>query len=125
MSSSTGSEPDNSNTAVLEPDQKKATKPRDSTKPRRQPPYNVVLLDDNDHTYEYVIEMVMGLFGYDKVKSFKLACEVDYVGRVVLLTTTKEHAEFKRDQIHAFGPDKRIERCAGAMSAIIEPAEET
>jgi ATP-dependent Clp protease adaptor protein ClpS len=43
---------------------------------------------------------------------------------VIVLTTTKEHAELKRDQIHAFGPDKRIPRCAGAMSAVIEPATE-
>lgn len=43
-------------------------------------------------------------------------------GRVVLLTTTKEHAEFKQEQVHAFGPDRRIKECAGAMSCIIEPA---
>lgn len=28
------------------------------------PPYNVVLLDDNDHTYEYVIEMLRAVFGF-------------------------------------------------------------
>ena len=27
------------------------------------PPWNVVLLDDNDHTYEYVVEMLLKLFG--------------------------------------------------------------
>ncbi len=26
------------------------------------PQYNVVLLDDNDHTYEYVIEMLMEIW---------------------------------------------------------------
>jgi ATP-dependent Clp protease adaptor protein ClpS len=82
-----------------------------------------VLLDDNAHTYDYVIEMLGRLFGYEKVKAFNLACEVDYVGRAIVLTTTKEHAEFKRDQIHAFGPDHRMEHCEGSMSAIIEPAE--
>lgn len=25
---------------------------------RRQPPYNVILLNDDDHTYRYVIEML-------------------------------------------------------------------
>ena len=35
--------------------------------------------------------------------------------------TTKEHAELKRDQIHAFGKDVLIPRCAGSMSASIEP----
>ncbi len=36
-------------------------------------------------------------------------------------STTKERAEFKRDQIHAFGKDDLIARCQGSMSAIIEP----
>jgi ATP-dependent Clp protease adaptor protein ClpS len=47
---------------------------------------------------------------------------VDTSGRVILLTTTKEHAELKRDLIHAFGPDPLIPRCKGSMSATIEPA---
>ena len=30
-------------------------KPVTEEKTKRQPPYNVVLLDDDDHTFEYVI----------------------------------------------------------------------
>jgi ATP-dependent Clp protease adaptor protein ClpS len=52
----------------------------------------------------------------------QMAVEVDSTGRVIVLTTTKEHAELKRDQIHAFGPDPLSSReCVGSMSAIIEP----
>ena len=50
--------------------------------------------------------------------------EVDTTGRVILLTTTKEHAELKRDQIHGFGKDFLLARSKGPMSAIIEPAED-
>ena len=35
----------------------------------------------------------------------------------------KEHAELKRDQIHAFGADVRVPTCAGSMSAVILPAD--
>ena len=94
---------------------------RDS-RARRQPPYNVVLLDDDDHTYAYVIEMLKALFGHPEEKGFQLAEEVDTTGRVIVLTTTMEHAELKRDQIHAYGKDPRMERCKGSMSAIIEPS---
>ena len=87
------------------------------------PQYHVVLLDDDDHTYDYVIEMLMKLFGHSRGTAFQMACEVDLAGRVVVDTTTKERAELKRDQIHAYGPDWRILRCQGSMSAIIEPAE--
>lgn len=109
--------------AVATPEVKPAEKPSKPA-PRRQPPYHVVLLNDNDHSYEYVIEMLGRLFAHDKVKAFLMAAEVDTTGRVIVDTTTKERAELKRDQIHAYGPDWRLERCKGSMSAVIEPAPE-
>ena len=45
-------------------------------------------------------------------------------GRVIVLTTTREHAELKRDQIHAFGKDLMTASCKGSMRATIEPAEQ-
>jgi ATP-dependent Clp protease adaptor protein ClpS len=90
---------------------------------RRQPPYHVILLDDDHHTFEYVIAMLQQLFGYPPEKGYQLALEVHTTGRVIVLTTTREHAELKRDQIHAFGPDPTASRgSAGSMSAYIEPA---
>ena len=83
----------------------------------------MVLLNDDDHTYEYVIIMLQKLFGHPPEKGFQMAKEVDTTGRVIVLTTTKEHAELKQDQIHAFGPDPLMPRCAGSMSAVIEPVE--
>lgn len=99
-------------------------KEQEERKIKRQPPYNVVLLNDDDHSYDYVINMLAALFGYPPEKGFQLAKEVDTSGRVIVLTTTKEHAELKQDQIHAFGPDPFIARCKGSMSAVIEPAPE-
>jgi ATP-dependent Clp protease adaptor protein ClpS len=90
---------------------------------RRQPPYHVILLNDDDHSYEYVIEMLKDLFGYPVEKGFQLARIVDTQGRAIVCTTSLERAELKRDQIHAYGPDRRIARCKGSMSAVIEPAE--
>jgi len=86
------------------------------------PLWNVILLDDDDHTYEYVIVMLGALFRYPREKAYQMAKEVDATGRVIVLTTNREQAEFKRDQIHAYGKDDRIERCAGSMSATIEQA---
>jgi ATP-dependent Clp protease adaptor protein ClpS len=99
-----------------------AVKPKQDVKPRRQPPYNVVLLDDDDHTYEYVVEMLGKIFGHSKERAFVMAVEVDATGRVIVDTTTRERAELKRDQIHAYGTDRRIAACKGSMSALIEPA---
>lgn len=86
------------------------------------PQYHVVLLDDDDHSYDYVVEMLVKLFGHDRDTAFRMACEVDASGRVIVETTYKERAGLKRDQIQSFGPDWRIPRCKGSMSAIVEPA---
>jgi ATP-dependent Clp protease adaptor protein ClpS len=90
---------------------------------KRQPPYNVILLNDDDHTYEYVIELLKALFGHPVEKGYQLAKVVDTQGKAIVCTTSLERAELKRDQIHAYGPDPRIPRCKGSMSAVIEPAE--
>jgi len=90
---------------------------------RLQPRYHVVLLDDDDHTYAYVIEMLGRLFGYATERAYQLAVEVDVTGRVIVETTTLERAEFKRDQIRAYGADPRLERSNCSMAAIVEPAE--
>jgi ATP-dependent Clp protease adaptor protein ClpS len=100
----------------------RSTREKEEEKTKRQPPYNVILLNDDDHTYDYVIDMLRKLFGYPVEKGFQMAKEVDTNKRVIVLTTTKEHAELKRDQIHAFGPDPRLARCKGSMSSVIEPA---
>jgi ATP-dependent Clp protease adaptor protein ClpS len=104
--------------------------PRPSTAPdteilERQelvPLYRVVLLDDNDHTYDYVIEMLQKIFIFTLDQAYRHAEEVDRAGRTVLIVCELGEAEFARDQIHSYGPDWRLPRSQGSMSAIIEPA---
>ena len=95
---------------------------KEKQKTKGLPPYNVVLLDDNDHSYEYVIHMLKTLYGHPPEKGYRMAIEVDTTGRVIVATTNLEQAELKRDQIQAFGPDPLIPRCKGSMSATVEPA---
>ena len=95
-----------------------------SEKPKRQPPYHVVLWNDDDHSYEYVIAHADGVCSATRPRrGFMMAKEVDTQGRVIVLTTTREHAELKRDQIHAYGKDDLVAGCKGSMRATIEPAE--
>jgi ATP-dependent Clp protease adaptor protein ClpS len=98
-------------------------KKQEKQSPKKQPRYNVILWNDDDHTYAYVITMLLELFNHPVEKGYQLAQEVDAQGRVVVLTTTLEHAELKRDQIHAYGKDVQIANCRGSMSATIEPVE--
>ncbi len=99
------------------------TAPDTETHEREQtvPLYRVVLLDDNDHTYDYVIEMLQRLFIFTGEEAYRHAEEVDRTGRTVLIVCELKEAEFARDQIHAYGRDWRLERSKGSMSAVIEP----
>ena len=85
------------------------------------PLYNVVLLDDDEHTYEYVIEMLCSVFGHTVEQAYGMACEVDHSGRVIVDTTHLERAELKRDQIRAFGADRLLLGSSRSMHATIEP----
>lgn len=86
------------------------------------PRYHLVLLDDNDHSYEYVIELLGHVFGYGVEKSYAIACVVDSEGRAVVETADEDTVLRHQRQIHTYGADPRIPRCSGSMSAIIEAA---
>ena len=85
------------------------------------PLYNVVLLDDDEHTYDYVVEMLEKLFAMSESQAYQHAVEVDTAGRTIVMTCDLAAAEFARDQIHAYGADWRMPKSKGSMSAIIEP----
>jgi ATP-dependent Clp protease adaptor protein ClpS len=112
-----------SKSAVVEPETQVQTERSTAkkSKPKRQPRYHVILWDDSHHTFNYVIHMCQILFGHTLEKGLETAKEVHTKGRAILLTTTKEHAELKQEQIHAFGRDPLASQCAGSMSATIEP----
>jgi len=63
------------------------------------------------------------VFAHPIEQAFAMAREVDLNGRVIVDTTSRERAELKQEQVHAFGKDWRIDGCAGSMTAVIEPAE--
>lgn len=85
-------------------------------------PYHLILLDDNDHTADYVVEMLGDLLGFSIEKAIEHTIEVDTRGHTRLATLPLAKAESKRDAIHGYGPAWRLPRCSGAMAALIEPA---
>jgi ATP-dependent Clp protease adaptor protein ClpS len=94
----------------------------DETRDRLQPLYHVILLNDEDHTYDYVIEMLQKIFGFPESTALSHAVEVDTKGTTILLTCELEKAERKRDLIHSYGADWRLPRSMGSMAAVVEPA---
>jgi ATP-dependent Clp protease adaptor protein ClpS len=90
---------------------------------QHSPLYHVVLLDDDEHTYDYVIEMLVKLFVFPQQLAFEHAMEVDTTGRTTVITCELPQAEFARDQIQAYGADPRMPKSKGSMSAVLIPAE--
>ena len=86
------------------------------------PMYHVVLLDDDYHTYDYVIEMLQRLLLISAQQAFRHAEEVDTTGRTIVMTCDLSAAEYTRSQIQGYGPDWRMPESKGSMSAILEPA---
>jgi ATP-dependent Clp protease adaptor protein ClpS len=93
---------------VVEPAKPKSerrAKEKDKTRPKTQPPYAVIVENDDFHTFTYVIEVLQKVFGYDVQKGFLLAAEIDATGQAIVWSGALELAELKRDQIRGFGPD--------------------
>ena len=88
------------------------------------PLYRVVLLDDDDHSYDYVIEMLQKILVFTLQEAFQHAVEVDTRGRTVLIVCELAQAEFARQQVQGYGPDWRLDRSKGSMTAIVEPEPE-
>lgn len=94
----------------------------EETKTLRIPPWHTILLNDNDHTYEYVIGMLSKILRIRANDAFKMAQEVDKAGRVIVFTGPRERCELIQHQIHNWGADPLIPWCKGSMSAVIEEA---
>ncbi|PQO42111.1 Clp protease ClpS [Blastopirellula marina] len=84
------------------------------TQLRRQPPYGVVLHNDDMNTFDYVVDTIRTVFRYELEKCFQLTLEADQTGRSILWSGTLEGAELKREQMISRGPDPKV-RDRGAL----------
>ena len=75
------------------------------TRTRRQPPYAVILHNDDRNTAGYVVLVLRKVFGYSIEKCTELMTEANDTGRSIVWVGPLEVAELKADQIHSCGPD--------------------
>jgi ATP-dependent Clp protease adaptor protein ClpS len=92
--------------------------------PALEPPWHVILLDDDFHSRAYVIEMLHTIFGHSPELGARMAEEVNDQGRVIVVTVHKELAELRKQQIEEYGPDAEELSDEGqiSMRAEIEPS---
>lgn len=99
-----------------------ATKPKEKTKTRRVPPYNVILLNDDHHSMEFVIEVLCKALGYNVERSYQLMMQAHNSGRTIVWTGPKEVAELKAEQVRTFHEKRDDGRNFGPLGCEIEPA---
>src|ERR1700730_8669170 len=99
------------------------SRPQEETRTRRIPPYNVILLNDDHHSMEFVVEVLCKVLGCALERANQFMMEAHQSGRAIIWTGTKEVAELKVEQMQPF-PEIRASDGAqlGPLGCVIEPA---
>jgi ATP-dependent Clp protease adaptor protein ClpS len=99
------------------------TKKQEAARTRRVPPCNVILENDDHHSFEFVVEVLCKALGYLKERSLQLTLQAHTSGRAVVWTGPKEVAELKADQIRSFREIRVADHAQlGPVGCTIEPA---
>jgi ATP-dependent Clp protease adaptor protein ClpS len=100
------------------------TQPVEETeaKTRRQPPYAVILHNDDHNTMGFVVAVLQKVFGYTIEKCVELMLEAHNKGRCVVWSGSLELAELKADQIIGCGCDPdAVNGVAQPLRVTVEP----
>ena len=104
--------------ATTRPDEEVAEQP-----PRLLPPFHVILLNDDHHSFEFVIEVLRKAIGFSEEHAFLVTQEAHAKGRAIVWTGPKEVAELKAEQMHTCREiRKRDQADLGPLGCTIEPA---
>lgn len=94
-------------------------------KTKKQPPYAVVVLNDDHHTFDYVIEVMTRVFKHSMETATKLTVDIHKEGKRHVWTGAKEHAEMKVELVKNFGEDQYAPRRVDyPLGCYIEPLPE-
>lgn len=108
-------EQNNTSTPVAEPTSK--------TRPKVQPPYHVLIENDEHHSMVFVIMVLQKVFGYATEKCVELMMDAHTNGEAVVWTGSKEVAELKLEQILTYHEKHHADdRALGPLGCRIEPA---
>src|SRR5579872_6566030 len=103
------------------------TKPKteEVTETRRVPPYHVILLNDDHHSQEFVVEVLCKALGYTAERAYQMMITAHTSDRAVVYTGPQEVAELKADQIRTFHEVREPgNRDLGPLGCEVEPAPE-
>jgi ATP-dependent Clp protease adaptor protein ClpS len=83
--------------------------------------WKVVLYNDEDHTYDYVVALLVAVCAMAREQAFRCAVEVDLCGRTVVYYGNQEDCARISGKINTWGADHRLLRSRGSMNSAVEP----
>ncbi len=108
-----------------DPDVTVTTKPkeREQTRTRLLPPYNVILENDDYHSFDFVVDVMRKVLGCTEQRAVLLTHEAHTTGRAIIWTGPKEVAELKVEQVRSFHEIRGSDGAKlGPLSCVLEPA---
>jgi ATP-dependent Clp protease adaptor protein ClpS len=97
--------------------------PDTRTKIRKQPPYAVILHNDDDTSMQWVVTVLRKVFGYNETKCVEHMMEAHETGRSVVWVGALELAELKADQIVGCGAEPGNPKSKQPIRVTVEPTE--
>ena len=99
------------------------TRPLEEIRTRTIPPYNVILLNDDYHSPEFVVEVLCKVLGVAIERAFQLMMVAHESGRSIIWTGSKEVAELKLEQMQSMHEVRASDTAKlGPLGCDIEPA---
>ncbi len=96
---------------------------REQTAARKVPPYHVVVLNDNAHSFAFVVTVLRKALGFSEERALQLTLEAHQSGRAIVWTAPKEVAELKAEQVRSFHEVRGADGMRlGPVGCVIEPA---
>lgn len=102
------------------PDPKEAPDTEAETDARAERACKVLLYNDEEHTYDYVVEMLAHACGLSREKAFRCAVEVDLTGRTIVHFGTRPACKAVAEKITAYGPDHRLPQSMSSMKCEVQ-----
>jgi ATP-dependent Clp protease adaptor protein ClpS len=108
-----------------DPETTVVTRPKEEekTESRLLPPFNVVLENDDYHSFQFVVDVLRKVLGCTMERAFQLTLVAHNTGRSIIWTGPKEVAELKVEQVRTFHETRETDGAKlGPLSCTIEAA---
>ncbi len=98
------------------------TATEETTRTHLLPPYNVILLNDDHHSFDFVVQTLCKVLGCNVERAFVLTRTAHEQERAIIWSGPKEVAELKAEQVHTCHEIRENGRDLGPLGCTIEPA---